>query len=63
MNAKQEFPLDFSIQLAQRQVEAYGAQDELMAKHHQAMKCCDCEEFGRWNSGVQTTKAGRGDGT
>ena len=45
MNAKQEFPLDFSIQLAQRQVEAYGAQDELMAKHHQAMKCCDCEEF------------------
>ncbi len=45
MNVKKEMPLDFSIQLAQKQVEAYSAQDELMATHHQAMKCRDCEEF------------------
>ena len=45
MAGKKEIPLDFSIQLAQKQVAAYSAQDELMANHHQAMKCRDCEEF------------------
>jgi hypothetical protein len=45
MNPKKELPLDLSIQLARKQVEAYSAQDELMAQHHEAMKCRDCEEF------------------
>jgi hypothetical protein len=46
MSSQNEIPLDFSIQLAQKQVEAYSAKDdELMATHQQAMECRDCEEF------------------
>ncbi len=36
---------DYSLLLAQKSVQDYGAKDALIAQHQQAMECCDCEDF------------------